>query len=294
MLISLLVLPAASEGILVRFLAGAPEDSLARYDVYRASGPGGAEGPGGLGSPGGEAVLIGSVAAGSTDTLSFPDSMAARGMAFRYTIRAVDRMGMESDPSDTTWAGFPRLGLPDTLRASGGVARFVLPAEAHPLRGYAPLALSLADSSRVRLAFDAAAGSLELRTAGGRPDTVRIVIQGDYFGKFADTDTAVFLMAAASQTAIPSAPPVSGAGHIALAKLPAGAGWLLEGLPGRVRVELVSPAGRGIAAHTAVDARFRLEASACGGNSGSSPCLLLVRDRSGSLLGRFQLSGRSP
>lgn len=181
--------PGHSRGILVRFLASPGEDSVARYDVYR-------------GRPGDSALRIGSLpAAPGSDTLTYPDSGAAKGVAYRYAIRAVATSGLESDPSDSTWIGTPRLALPDTLRIpAGGPARIALPPEAHPLIGHAPLLLAIDREDRLRLRHDTAAGSLELHARDYRPDTVRAVIAASYHGKFQDADTVVVILEGMSAT----------------------------------------------------------------------------------------------
>jgi hypothetical protein len=182
--------PAFSKGIQVRFLAVAPGDSAVRYDVYRQAA-------------GDSARRIGSVNAGGTDTVAFPDTGAKRGSAYRYSMRAVDGAGRESDPSDSTLAAIPLLALPDTLRAASWPVSWTLPASAHPLRGAASLALELSQpadpsvsqpaAATVALAYDTAAGRIEFRLASGHIGTLRIALRGSYFGKFADADTAVIV-----------------------------------------------------------------------------------------------------
>ncbi len=188
--------PVFPKGILVRFLAAAPGDSVVRYDVYRQAA-------------GDSARKIGSVIAGGTgttassDTVAFPDTGAKAGTAYRYSMRAVDGAGRESDPSDTTLVAIPLLALPDTLRAASWPVSWTLPATAHPLRGTASLALELSQPAAasgsgtapatVSLAYDTASGRIEFRLASGRAEALRIALRGSYFGKFADADTVVII-----------------------------------------------------------------------------------------------------
>jgi hypothetical protein len=143
-------------------------------------------------------------------------------------MRAVDGAGRESDPSDSTLAAIPLLSLPDTLRAASWPVAWTLPASAHPLRGMAALALELAQPASpagsqpaaapaaqpaaVLLVYDTAAGRIEFRLSSGRADTVRIALRGSYFGKFADADTAVIVLAGAPVSlALPRAAAASSA-----------------------------------------------------------------------------------
>lgn len=227
-----------SRGILVRFLASPAEDSVARYDIYRSL-------------PGDSAAArIGSLpAAPGADTLAWPDSAAAKGVAYRYAIRAVTSNGWESDPSDSTWIGAPRLALPDTLRIpAGGPARFVLPPEAHPLKGHAPLLLSADREDRVRLHHDTAAGALELHARDHRTDTFRVVIAAAYHGKFQDADTVVVLLEGTATTALAAAPrggPALRAGFRRAGRSEGGnSGMPVTAVPAGGRIRLYDPAGR--------------------------------------------------
>lgn len=226
------IIPASAAGIRVRFLASPPEDSVVRYDVWRCD------------SAGAASAKVGSLAAGSAeDTLAFPDSTARKGVAYLYSLRAVNAAGLESDPSDSSRVALPRLALPDTARPSGGLTRLLLAPEAHPLEGHAPLLLSLADSSRIRLVHDTLAGAIHFLSLSGRPDTVTAVVRASYHGKFSDQDTLLVMTGGRLPTGLllprpgtpPAAPSLSRA---------SGSGALLVAVPARGRVRLYGPDGR--------------------------------------------------
>lgn len=193
--------PAFSKGILVRFLPCEAADSAARYDVYRSA----------AGIPG---RLIGSLpAVAGADTLAFPDTGALKGLAYAYSIRAVDRSGGESDPSDSTLAAIPLLSLPDTLRAEAWPVFWTLPASARPLGGSAELTLDMAQPGPAVLRYDAATGRVELLGPAGKADTAHIVLRGSYLGKFADEDTVLLMVAGAVPVAITGPAEAAAAGY---------------------------------------------------------------------------------
>jgi hypothetical protein len=190
--------PACGSGILMRFLPGDASGSSARYDVYRA------EGPAGLPSK------IGSLPApAAADTLSFPDPAATKGRAYAYTVIAVDSSGAESEPSEPTWAGYPRLSLPDTLRivpGSGPAFRTSLDAAADPLRGMpgAPVPSfsvepfgAWGSSGLGSITYDTSARTLVLVPGPGMDAPLRAVVRAGYHGKFEDADTVVLVPASA-------------------------------------------------------------------------------------------------
>ena len=179
----------SSAGVQVRFLANPADDSVARYDVYRSE----TEGMAG--------TRIGSLApAAGKDTLAFADSQVVRGRSYSYSIKAVNAAGGESDPSEASRIAFPDLSLPDTLFPgtwqSGTPYR--LPASAHPLAGFASLSVELVDSTRFRLRYDEAAGTLEFFSRSGHTDTGRVTLRAAYFGKFEDRDSLILIVAAGS------------------------------------------------------------------------------------------------
>ena len=169
--------PAYSKGILVRFLPNPPEDSVTEYHVLRSDGPGGAPTP------------VGRVdAAAGRDTLAFADTSACKGLAYRYSILALDAWGGVSDPSESTEVALPALTFPDTLRAGSQGARWTLPLGADPLSGAAPLDLALQDSARFTLRYDAKTHQAEISPREGAGSGWAVVI-ASYYGKFADRDS---------------------------------------------------------------------------------------------------------
>jgi hypothetical protein len=176
--------PADAKGIHVRFLPNPAEDSIIRYQVLRAEGPGLASAP------------VGEIAAlPLADTLGFPDSSAAKGKPYAYSIKAINAQGGVSDPSGATVVGYPALALPDTLRPdkATGQTRFVIPAASDPLRGLERMVLTLQDSTRFTLAFDSATHTAIFRTRSGRADSGWAKVSAQYFGKFADQDSVLLI-----------------------------------------------------------------------------------------------------
>lgn len=224
---------ATAAGILVRFLASPPEDSVVRYDIWR------------LDSTASALVKIGSLAAGmaAADTLAFPDSTARKGVAYLYCLRAVNAAGLESEPSDSARVAVPRLALPDTVRPTAGQTRLPLAPGAHPLAGIAPLAVSLADSTRLRLVHDTATGSLIFLSPLGLADTVTAVIRASYHGKFQDVDTVLVMVAGRIPSALPS-PRAGDAPATTAWRRADGSGGLLLAFPSFGRVRLHRADGR--------------------------------------------------
>lgn len=175
---------AEAKGIQVRFLANPAEDSIVRYQILRA------EAPGQPSQPIGELSALPMV-----DTLGFPDSSAAKGKPYTYSIKAINAEGGISDPSTATMVGFPSLALPDTLRPdnASGLTRFVVSAASDPLRGFERLTLTLLDSTRFTLAFDSATHTATFRTRSGRVDSGWARISAEYYGKFSDQDSVLLI-----------------------------------------------------------------------------------------------------
>jgi hypothetical protein len=176
--------PADANGIHVRFLANPAEDSIVKYRILRAEAPGQAP------------LLIGEIAAAlSADTLGFPDTTAAKGKPYSYSIRAVNAEGGESDPSGATLVAYPALALPDTLLPDNvsGLTRFVISAASDPLRGMEPLTLVLQDSTRFTLAFDPATHTATFRTRSGRLESGWARVSAQYYGKFSDQDSVLLV-----------------------------------------------------------------------------------------------------
>jgi hypothetical protein len=176
--------PADAKGIHVRFLANPAEDSIVKYQILRAEAPGLAATP------------IGEMSAlPLADTLGFPDSSAAKGKPYSYSIKAINAGGGMSDPSLATVVGYPALALPDTLRPdkATGLTRFVIPAVSDPLRGMERLILSLQDSTRFTLAFDSATHTATFRTRSGRVDSGWARVSAEYLGKFSDQDSVLLI-----------------------------------------------------------------------------------------------------
>jgi hypothetical protein len=194
---------AQAKGILVRFLAGPAEDSIVRYEVYRAD------------APGASALPIGKVAAvPGADTLVFSDLTAEKGRPYTYRVTSVNGEGGESDPSEQTQVAFPFLSLPDTLRPdkTTGLTRMVVPSSSDPLRGTAPLALALIDSSRFTLAFDAASHTAVLRSRSGKSDSAWTVVRAGYFDKFEDRDSVLVVVAGPATVSVAFPPDPGRAG----------------------------------------------------------------------------------
>ena len=174
--------PAHSKGISVRFLANPSGDSVVKYAVMRADGPGQAP------VQVGEVGDAGKDGAAANDTLTFPDTAAVKGRAYLYSIVALDAEGGASDPSEPTEVASPSLGLPDTLRGDAAGARWTLPAGSDPLSGSAPLALSLEDTARFSLRYDSAAHQLVFESRG-ETRSGWAQVRAVYFGKFVDRDS---------------------------------------------------------------------------------------------------------
>lgn len=176
--------PADAKGIHVRFLANPADDSIVRYQVLRAEAPGLAPAP------------IGEIASlPLADTLGFPDSSAAKGKPYAYSIKAINAQGGVSDPSGATVVAYPALALPDTLRPdkATGLTRFVIPAASDPLRGMERLVLTLQDSTRFTLLFDSATHTATFRTRSGGLDSGWARVSAEYFGKFSDQDSVLLV-----------------------------------------------------------------------------------------------------
>jgi hypothetical protein len=236
---------ALGAGLTARFLpasgdGGEPATAAARYDIYRAEGAAGLP------------VLLGSLPA-SGDTLAFPDSSAHRGLAYAYTAVAIDSAGAESDPSEPTWAGFPRLALPDTARLVGGILRLPLDAGADPLRGLAgapALVLSADPQGRVGITYDTSSGVLELRALPGTTGALRLVLQAGYHGKFLDEDTVDLVVETPVGLAGQAmARPVIGAERAGIRLRGGAPGWVAPG-PGSAGPWIFDPAGRRLRAAT--------------------------------------------
>jgi hypothetical protein len=174
--LALAALQAFAKGITVRFLPNPPEDSVIEYRILRAA----------PGLPPSQVGRI--VAAAGRDTFSFADTSALKGLAYRYSIIGMNAGGGASDPSESTEVALPSLSLPDTLRADAHGALWTLALSADPLSGEAPLALSLEDSSRFLLRYDAWTHQL---TFSPRADARqgRVAVRATYYGKFADRDS---------------------------------------------------------------------------------------------------------
>lgn len=216
-------------GILVKFLPNPPEDSIVRYDVYRADS---------AGRPG---LPIGEILpAPGQDTLRFPDVSAAKGRAYFYTVTAVNAAGAESDLSDETEVGIPSLALPDTLRPDAqGITQVTVPFAAAPLKGFATLALETPDSARFVLRYDDASGRAVFGSRSGRADTAKIIVRASYFGKFEDRDTVIVMMAAGLPAT--ANPPLT-ASRLRFLRAPAGA-LRISGLPARAELQVFDALG---------------------------------------------------
>jgi hypothetical protein len=230
-LLCLSLRPASAIGIRVRFLASPAEDSVVRYDVWRCDSSG---------AP----AKVGSLpAAAAADTLSFPDSTARRGVAYTYCLRAVNAAGVESDPSDSARVALPRLAFPDSALPAAGETRIALSPAAHPLRGHASLAFTLADSSRLRIVHDTAAGAVVFLSPLGLADTVTAIVRASYHGKFSDLDTLRVIVAARGLSAV-AGPRAAAAFPTPSWTRPSGSGAVLLAVPAAGRVRLHRPDGR--------------------------------------------------
>ncbi|MDB5047973.1 MAG: hypothetical protein JWO30_1044 [Fibrobacteres bacterium] len=227
-----------AKGISIRFLACPPEDSIVRYQVYRSD------------STGGVALRLGEVAAlAGRDTLDFQDLLAEKGRPYYYTIKGLNADGVSSDPSEETEVGFPILSLPDTLLPDKltGQTRAVLPLSVDPLRGSAPLALALMDSSRFSVSFDSAARTASFRSRSGRADTGWVVLRAQYFGKFEDKVPLLIIVAATGTVSLPALSASSAAAFLPV--FPASYSPLSQGplsldrLPGPGRLEILTLRG---------------------------------------------------
>lgn len=231
LLLGLFLHPGSAAGIRVRFLASPPEDSVIRYDVWRCDSSG---------SPAKVGALPADPAA---DTLSFPDSTARKGVAYLYCLRAVNAAGLESDPSDSSRVAQPRLAFPDTARPSAGRTSLALAPGAHPLKGHAPLVLSLEDSTRLRLVHDTVSGSVHFLSPSGTADTVTAVVRASYHGKFSDLDTLVVLVEGMG-TASALRPRAAASPLGPALSRTSGNGALLLAVPARGGMRLHRPDGR--------------------------------------------------
>jgi hypothetical protein len=219
-----------AKGVLVKFLPCPPEDSVARYDVYRSADST---------QPG---LPVGFILPVAVDTLRYPDPAAGKGSAWYYSIKAVNAAGLESDPSGWTEAGAPLLALPDTLRPDlSGLTRHALASSAHPLRAAAPL-FSLADSSRFLIRFDSAGARLEFLSRDGRADTGLVVVRASYYAKFSDEDTVLVIAAKRAVTAL-AAPGVDPEPAKPRAARSATGLLVLTGLPALAEVEVFTLRG---------------------------------------------------
>jgi hypothetical protein len=237
---------SSAKGVYVRFLANPAEDSIVRYIVYRST----------VSGDSGEAVGELAAVAGR-DTLSFPDSNVDRGKPYFYTITARNAGGLESDRSTETEEAFPLLSLPDTLRpdAVSRLTRVSLSSGADPMNGAAPLSVSLADSARFFVTYDAGTHRATFRSRSGLADTARLIVRAGYFGKFEDRDTALVIVSASSSVSI-SAPAISASTpSLARMRLPAGfsiasqGGMILRDLPGPGDLQILSLSGAEVYAH---------------------------------------------
>lgn len=241
LLLCLALSPAMAAGIRVRFLANPAEDSVVRYEVWRCDSVDAYAGA--------ASRLIGSLAADSArDTLAFPDSTARKGVAYLYSLRSLNAAGVASDFSDSARVALPRLDLPDTARPTAGLTRILLAPGAHPLAGYAPLVLALADSSRLRLVHDTAAGALVFLSPPGLSDTVTAVVRASYHGKFSDLDTVLVLTEGRIAT-LSIRPRRGRASAEPFLVRTAGGGSLLMAIPGSGRIRRYGPDGRLILSH---------------------------------------------
>jgi|GEM_PF-6489094 len=286
-LCSALICHGAAKGITVRFLASPPEDSIAQYTVYRS---GSAQGP---------VSLIGQVSASPhKDTLSFSDTSVNKGTSYFYSIRAVNREGIESDPSEATQIAFPVLSLPDTLRpdAASRATSIALSEAIDPLRGSVPLSVALKDSSRFTMAFDLATRTLSFRSRSGRADTGAVIARAEYFGKFGDKDTLLVIVAA-SQTSSLRPAGEDRAAEIAFPAFhsPRSGPMAIRNLPGPGRLEILTALGSRLYSHNLLSPRPVLLWN--GRDNEGRPLrpgryLLVVRDAAGSIreTGAFTLS----
>lgn len=272
---------APAKGIAVRFLANPDEDSVVRYEVYRA------------GSPGGASQSLGEMAAvPGADTLSFPDLTAEKGMRYSYTILGVNVDGVVSDHSEATQVAYPVLSLPDTLRPGKGAlyATFVLAAASHPLEGSEPLSLALLDSSRFSIGYDPATRLAVFRSRTGSADSGWAVVRAEYFGKFQDRDSLYIVTASASLSSFPAAAPeVRSAAPFPDRYSPNSQGPLsLRDLPGPGRLEILTLSGSrafGIEVPRPGSALFWDGKDEAGRPLRPSRYVWMVRGGSGALLG---------
>lgn len=229
--------PAEAKGIHVRFLANPAADSIVRYQILRAEAPGQASLP------------IGELSAlPMADTLGFPDSSAAKGKPYAYSIMAINAEGGISDPSTATVIGYPALSLPDTLRPdkASGLTRFVVPAASDPLRGSERLSLTLLDSTRFTLAFDSATHTATFRTRSGLMDSGWARISAQYYGKFSDQDSVLLIAGVQPSVSMGSAnrdanSPATGARKEGGGLMPPGPARLWQGRDAAGRLLPVQP-----------------------------------------------------
>lgn len=94
-------------GIIMKFLPSAPEDSVAKYDIYRDSVLG-------------QSKRIGTITVNDSisrlDTVSFSDTTVSRGTPYWYSVTALNAAGANSERSTKTKIGIPKLEIVDTLK----------------------------------------------------------------------------------------------------------------------------------------------------------------------------------
>ena len=273
---------AHPKGILVKFLPNPAGDSVVRYDVYRS------EKPGDTGS------AIGEIHTGlNQDTLRFPDLSVQKGIAYFYSVRAIDDSGNISPFSPQTRVGLPRLNLPDTLRPdpTSKLTRFVLAAAGQPLKGSETLVLEVLDPDRIDIVFSDSAGRADFRSRSGKADTARVIVRATYLGKFEDRDTLIAIVPEGNASGslarlsvrpgamvFPARFSPSRQGQMVITNLP-GPGWL----------EILSPLGRSVMRHAT---RQTSDAFSWDGRDGNGQALplshyvLVARSRDGRILDR--------
>ncbi len=173
-----------AKGIQVKFLPNSPEDSVARYMLFRSEK---------AGEPG--LPIADLVPVLPTDTLVIPDSSAEKGKAYFYSLKAVAKDGASSELSTQSRIAHPLLLLPDTLIIEEGftVKEFPLEPALLPLGNEVPLELQHSDSALFSIRVDSLAGRLLFESRFPSPFIRKISVTAAYYGKFVDTASLVVI-----------------------------------------------------------------------------------------------------
>jgi hypothetical protein len=273
-----------SPGIQVRFLSNPAPDSVAKYTVYRSN------------AAGTQGTSLGEVSPAASDTLSFNDTTAKKGIAYWYSLTGTTRGGLESEYSSQTAVAFPVLSLPDSLplKTGTGYGYVNLTDSTHPLRWIAPLDVEVFEpGNRVKAAFEENEAGIFLYSPDGSfSGTVRLRIS--YFGQFAAEDTF--------RVNLPQAP----MGLLPRPGKPSGRGLQLLGIPnaagsGEMTLQIFNPPAEGTLLLTSVTGQGRVLRISGNANpwvwrgtvrnlglSHAVPVFGVVRDGQGKILSRAE------